>query len=183
MTIRLRVPGRPQATVAPGMRVRAIWAGNGESYDATVQRTGADGTVIVNWLRPAPLSEEPFTCVCETGGDDTTHRAVPRDNVVMLGEAEALAPWCEDWEAGEAGSASPCALGEDAAPFKLIVHLGEEQVGLLEWLQGEGLPDRVSTFLVANRLKALFWNPLLQHAKGMVSRGQRADAVDIVDLL
>merc|ERR1712137_38130 len=68
----------------PGMRVKAVWGGDGMWYDAVVHAASVDGSVYVNWLRPTPLSGEPLKCVCAEGGDDTTHRAVPRNLVSPL---------------------------------------------------------------------------------------------------
>lgn len=59
-----------------GSRVQAIWAGDGEWYDAVIRRLDGDGCATVDWLRPAPLGVEILHCVCESGGDDTMHRRV-----------------------------------------------------------------------------------------------------------
>lgn len=92
VSVRVRVPGRRMRRLEPGMRVKAVWNGDGGSYDATVQELHSDGHVLVNWLRPAPLSMEVLTCVCEAGGDDTTYRLVPRTSVEPLGEGILDAP-------------------------------------------------------------------------------------------
>jgi len=68
-----------------GSRVSAIWAGDGKYYDALVRYTDPQGWVVVDWLRPAPLQRVKFKCVCETGGDDTTHRRIPIRKVRAAG--------------------------------------------------------------------------------------------------
>eukprot|EP00927_Polykrikos_kofoidii_P003292 TRINITY_DN11310_c0_g1_i5.p1 TRINITY_DN11310_c0_g1~~TRINITY_DN11310_c0_g1_i5.p1 ORF type:complete len:583 (+),score=118.86 TRINITY_DN11310_c0_g1_i5:100-1848(+) len=61
-----------------GCKVLAVWAGDGEYYDAVVRHVERrEGMVTVDWLRPAPLASEVQRCVCEAGGDDTLHRRVP----------------------------------------------------------------------------------------------------------
>eukprot|EP00927_Polykrikos_kofoidii_P085723 TRINITY_DN9398_c0_g1_i4.p1 TRINITY_DN9398_c0_g1~~TRINITY_DN9398_c0_g1_i4.p1 ORF type:complete len:186 (+),score=16.38 TRINITY_DN9398_c0_g1_i4:181-738(+) len=72
---------------APGARVRAIWAGDGRRYDAIVAEI-KNGLVEVNWLRPAPLSGEELVCVCEAGGDDTSHRQVQHQHVALAPEVQ-----------------------------------------------------------------------------------------------
>eukprot|EP00927_Polykrikos_kofoidii_P085722 TRINITY_DN9398_c0_g1_i1.p1 TRINITY_DN9398_c0_g1~~TRINITY_DN9398_c0_g1_i1.p1 ORF type:complete len:219 (+),score=30.22 TRINITY_DN9398_c0_g1_i1:26-658(+) len=66
--------------LAPGARVRAIWAGDGRRYDAIVAEI-KNGLVEVNWLRPAPLSGE-------AGGDDTSHRQVQHQHVALAPEVQ-----------------------------------------------------------------------------------------------
>mmetsp|Transcript_46475 Transcript_46475/g.92288 ORF Transcript_46475/g.92288 Transcript_46475/m.92288 type:complete len:311 (+) Transcript_46475:66-998(+) len=84
VSVRLAVPGKRTRIIGPGVRVRAMWAGDGDTYDATVKKVMEDGSVFVNWLRPAPLSSEDLHCVCDVGGDDTMHRLVSRAMVVPL---------------------------------------------------------------------------------------------------
>lgn len=67
----------PPSCVTAGGRVLAVWSGDGQWYDAVVRRVHADSSVTVDWLRPAPLSSEELRCVCDAGGDDTSHRRVP----------------------------------------------------------------------------------------------------------
>lgn len=202
--IRLLAPGRRWAPLAPGMHVRAIWAGDGNSYDATVQRVLSDGTVVVNWLRPSPLSEEPLTCVIESGGDDTTHRYVSRDRVetVLAEEEGSSSAEGEQAEAPSLLTEAPIAEGQKTLPcckettmlqetevgeeepaiFRLTVHLAEG-VALLEWRQSEEVPSRVDALLEAHKLKAVLRLPLLQCAAEMEVVGKRAGTVDVVDLL
>lgn len=192
VTIQLRVPGERQVCVVAGMRVRAIWAGDSGSYDAAVQRVCPDGTVVVNWLRPAPLSNETLICVCETGGDDTAHRIVSREHIVPLAEASDFADHVssplspERSGAREGSSPSSCELegtiGEEETPiFRLSLRLCEEVVPL-EWQRAEELPSRVDTLLQAHRLNALLREPLLRRAAHMASLGQRAGTVDMSEL-
>lgn len=152
LAVRLRVPGRRRAPVLPGMRVRALWAGDGRVYDALAQHVGSDGTVVVNWLRPAPLSDEQLACVCEAGGDDTQHRYVDRADVVPVGVAVATgddddaafdeahtAPLQARAERGGEGppppqgdvAASPCASDGAAGSPTLAKLLGAASVGAL----------------------------------------------------
>lgn len=71
--LRLLAPGERAIVLDPGRRVRAVWAGDGKVYDAVVRsHQRSSGFVLVDWLRPAPLSGEKLTCVCEVG-DDTDH--------------------------------------------------------------------------------------------------------------
>eukprot|EP00746_Dinoflagellata_sp_MGD_P012131 gnl/MRDRNA2_/MRDRNA2_125708_c0_seq1.p1 gnl/MRDRNA2_/MRDRNA2_125708_c0~~gnl/MRDRNA2_/MRDRNA2_125708_c0_seq1.p1 ORF type:complete len:313 (-),score=52.94 gnl/MRDRNA2_/MRDRNA2_125708_c0_seq1:72-1010(-) len=92
VVVRLRVPGKRAKPLDIGMRVRAVWAGDGGRYDAVVHSVLDGGSlVVVNWLRPAPLSQEVMHCVCEAGGnggDDTTHRTVARSQVELVEEEE-----------------------------------------------------------------------------------------------
>mmetsp|Transcript_48109 Transcript_48109/g.97974 ORF Transcript_48109/g.97974 Transcript_48109/m.97974 type:complete len:324 (-) Transcript_48109:32-1003(-) len=84
--LQLIAPGERQAVLEPGMRVRAVWAGDGTTYDAVVHSYQRDsGYVLVDWLRPAPLSGKKLKCVCEVG-DDTDHRLVARSCVHPLPE-------------------------------------------------------------------------------------------------
>mmetsp|Transcript_104539 Transcript_104539/g.181544 ORF Transcript_104539/g.181544 Transcript_104539/m.181544 type:complete len:362 (+) Transcript_104539:126-1211(+) len=83
-------PGRPLSPLLPinvtaGSRVLAVWAGDGHWYDAVVRRVHADNMLTVDWLRPAPLSSEELCCVCEAGGDDTSHRRLPVKHVRFRG--------------------------------------------------------------------------------------------------
>lgn len=68
----------PTAGPAVGGRVDAIWAGDGHWYGAVVRHVDEPwGWIVVDWLRPRPLdSGDRPRCVCEAGGDDTTHRRV-----------------------------------------------------------------------------------------------------------
>eukprot|EP00927_Polykrikos_kofoidii_P055870 TRINITY_DN50058_c0_g1_i1.p1 TRINITY_DN50058_c0_g1~~TRINITY_DN50058_c0_g1_i1.p1 ORF type:complete len:263 (-),score=25.81 TRINITY_DN50058_c0_g1_i1:48-836(-) len=67
-----------------GSRVLAVWKGNGHFYHAIVRCVKErEGIVIVDWLRPAPLSNEVLRCVCDAGGDDTLHRHVAIRNVKL----------------------------------------------------------------------------------------------------
>lgn len=63
--------------IVVGGRVQAVWAGDGCWYDAVVRFIEHD-CLTVDWLRPRPLEVEyeGMRCVCEVGGDDTTHRRV-----------------------------------------------------------------------------------------------------------
>jgi len=69
-----------------GMRCQAKWM-DGHYYDATVQKYHADGTVVVNWLRPRPDGGEtspnarPLVTISEHGGDDSLHRIVSRTDI------------------------------------------------------------------------------------------------------
>mmetsp|Transcript_27499 Transcript_27499/g.64093 ORF Transcript_27499/g.64093 Transcript_27499/m.64093 type:complete len:307 (+) Transcript_27499:38-958(+) len=84
LLFRLSSPGIRAVAVEPGMRVKAMWAGDNAVYDAVVKALPGDSPdcVLLDWLRPAPLSGEQLTCVCEVG-DDTTHRMVPRSQVFL----------------------------------------------------------------------------------------------------
>lgn len=91
----------PQVLTA-GSRCRAKWV-DGNHYDAEVQCILGDGAVLVNWLRPqvedtlsvqdsntdagnkAILQQQPLVTVSESGGDDTCHRIIPRDEVHLVG--------------------------------------------------------------------------------------------------
>lgn len=84
VSVRLAVPGKRTRILGPGVRVRAMWAGDGDMYDATIKKVTEDGSVFVNWLRPAPLSNEDLRCVCDAGGDDTAYRLVSRAMVMPL---------------------------------------------------------------------------------------------------
>lgn len=94
---------------AIGARCRAKWAGDGLLYDAEVQNVLADGTIVVNWLRPRPesiqgdtgdgspaafgstplspskrLPARPIITVSEHGGDDSCHRFLQQEDVHLL---------------------------------------------------------------------------------------------------
>lgn len=71
--------------VSSGSRVLAVWAGDGQWYDAVVRRVHADSVVTVDWLRQAPLSAEKLRCVCDAGGDDTSHRRIPMRHLRLPG--------------------------------------------------------------------------------------------------
>lgn len=94
VVVRVRVPGKRLKPLNNGARVRAVWAGDGGRYDAVIHSVINGGSsVVVNWLRPAPLSEEVLHCVCEAGGnggDDTTHRIVARSLVELVDDVEAF---------------------------------------------------------------------------------------------
>ncbi|CAE7727381.1 unnamed protein product [Symbiodinium pilosum] len=81
-TLSILSPGERALPLSPGVRVRAVWAGDGAVYDAVVKSVPVNnsGYVLLDWLRPAPLSDEKLSCVCEVG-DDTAHRMVPRGQV------------------------------------------------------------------------------------------------------
>jgi len=140
VVVRLLVPGKRRARIAPGMRVRAVWAGDGRSYDATVHRLNGDGSVVVNWLRPAPLSGEVLVCVCDAGGDDTAHRTLPREHVVALGQALA-----------DQADSTPCEpeANDDEAPAEMEASLpvlsggGALAPAALDDAGGEGAPHGV----------------------------------------
>mmetsp|Transcript_22054 Transcript_22054/g.50387 ORF Transcript_22054/g.50387 Transcript_22054/m.50387 type:complete len:236 (-) Transcript_22054:66-773(-) len=67
-----------------GSIVLAVWAGDGQWYHAVVRAVNSKRQVTVDWIRPAPLSQEERRCVCETGGDDTSHREVSMEQVQVL---------------------------------------------------------------------------------------------------
>eukprot|EP00928_Gymnodinium_smaydae_P042943 TRINITY_DN28876_c0_g1_i1.p1 TRINITY_DN28876_c0_g1~~TRINITY_DN28876_c0_g1_i1.p1 ORF type:complete len:473 (-),score=98.82 TRINITY_DN28876_c0_g1_i1:59-1477(-) len=87
--VHLLVPGKRSGPLLPGGRVRAVWAGDNRWYDGVVKAVCSDGNVLVTWLRPAPLSDEVLVCVCESGGDDTAHRNVPRALVKSIDESDS----------------------------------------------------------------------------------------------
>eukprot|EP00747_Dinoflagellata_sp_TGD_P167187 gnl/TRDRNA2_/TRDRNA2_191167_c0_seq1.p1 gnl/TRDRNA2_/TRDRNA2_191167_c0~~gnl/TRDRNA2_/TRDRNA2_191167_c0_seq1.p1 ORF type:complete len:386 (+),score=56.54 gnl/TRDRNA2_/TRDRNA2_191167_c0_seq1:118-1275(+) len=82
------VPFKGPERFVPGNRVVAVWAGDGQWYDGVVRHVRTKGWVTVDWLRPAPLSEEVLRCVCDAGGDDTAHREVPVCDVISRLEWE-----------------------------------------------------------------------------------------------
>lgn len=81
---------RPLTEPLPvGTRCRAKWM-DGNYYDATVQKSNSDGTVVVNWLRPRPAgsgdtspTHRPLITVSECGGDDTLHRIVMKADLQL----------------------------------------------------------------------------------------------------
>lgn len=76
----------PEPALQPGARCQARWV-DGRFYDACVQSDSGDGSVVVNWLRPRPRSmdgtpdQRPLVTVSESGGDDTLHRIVPKEDI------------------------------------------------------------------------------------------------------
>lgn len=176
VAIRLMCPGARAPTLLAGMRVKAPWAGNGRLYDAVVKTANfrGSGYVLVNWLRPAPLSGEKLTCVCDDGGDDTSHRTVPR-HLVQPDSGE-----CYDDIATEAGTSSFSSDGQ----FRLDVRLGEEQVEQLVWQSPQDLAQHVQAFVATHRLKPLLEVPLRDHAELLQrTRATALSRVDIVDLV
>lgn len=126
--LQLDVPGKRTRPVLPGSRVRAVWAGDGACYDAVVKSLTSDGSVVLNWLRPIPLSEEVLRCVCEAGGDDTSHRVVPRALVMPLGvEPESL------------GGSEPLAVDSEADATVGDEAVAEPRVDLAEAEVGAGM--------------------------------------------
>lgn len=74
-----------EATLRSGTRCQARWM-DGRYYDATVQTVLGDGSAVVNWLRPRPSDDgspdrQPLVTVSESGGDDTLHRIVPKEDI------------------------------------------------------------------------------------------------------
>lgn len=104
--LQLMVPGRRAIRLSQGMRVRAVWAGDGNWYDGILKTLCPNDFVVVTWLRPAPLSGEVLVCVCDTGGDDTMHRSVPRGLVSPVGH---------DWEEEEEQEGVAVAMTESYA--------------------------------------------------------------------
>jgi len=173
LAVELAVPGERKRPVVPGARVRAVWAGDGARYDAVVKSLAGDGCVLLNWLRPAPLSGEVLKCVCETGGDDTAHRVVPRALVLPLGA-----------DVEPDGGAEQPECGSPAAAFCLGVRLDDgRQVEELRWQSPDELLARIDAFMASTHLKPLFREPVLQHAELMVREGRQNHSVDVVDLL
>jgi len=176
VSIRLLAPGARAPTLLAGMRVKAPWAGNGRLYDAVVKTANfrGSGYVLVNWLRPAPLSGEKLTCVCDDGEDDTAHRTVPR---------YLVHPDSSDWYddiATEAGMSSFSSDGQ----FRLDVRLGDEQVEQLVWQSPQDLAQQVQAFVATHRLKPLLEVPLRDHAELLQrTRAAALSSVDIVDLV
>lgn len=188
-TLRLRVPGRRAVPFFHGMRVRAVWAGDGRCYDAIVHRADpGDAFAVVTWLRPAPLSSEVHVCVCDSGGDDTAHRTVlkalvtPVDGPLEGDEFDdpprvpAISPEGKD-------SLEAFASEDLVMSFQLRVVLDESHVEQLEWLPGDELSLHVDSFVATHRLKALFRGPLLAQAETMVRTLTKTACVDIVDLV
>lgn len=72
-----------------GTRCRAKWM-DGNYYDATIQKSNTDGTVVVNWLRPRAVGSgdcsptgRPLITVSGTGGDDSLHRIVMKADIQL----------------------------------------------------------------------------------------------------
>jgi len=78
--------------VTAGARCRAKWMDGGH-YDAEVQCVLGDGTVLVNWLRPQiEDTYAPLVTVSESGGDDTCHRIVRREDIHLVGTGRLRDP-------------------------------------------------------------------------------------------
>lgn len=183
--LQLTVPGERTRSLAPGARVRAVWAGDGAVYDAVVKNLTSDDTVVLNWLRPMPLSAEKLRCVCDAGGDDTTHRMVPRGLVSPLAsDPEELLP--DSPLASPVAAASPIVAAPNGGEpyFSLTVRLDQgEGVRDLRWQSLGDLERCIDAFMAATHLKPIFREPLQQEVELMVQEDRRIHTVDIVDLL
>jgi len=186
----LQVPGRQRKPLYPGTRVQAVYAGDGKRYDASVKSITADGSVLVNWLRPAPLSAEILTCVCEHGGEDTDHRVVPRARVWPL--AEDIGLTClpilgYDADSDQSTAAdSNCESAEETPKsneFHLSVRLNDNEVAELTWPLDEPPDLQIAEFMTKHRLQPeLVRKGLMSHAELMIDAGCGKNMIDILDL-
>lgn len=99
-----------------GSRVQAIWAGDGGWYDAVIRRLDGEGWATVDWLRPAPLGDEPLRCVCEVGGDDTLYRRVNYEKLRAPGPV--LSP---DSSPGRSRATSSCSPRTPSSALRVVV--------------------------------------------------------------
>eukprot|EP00929_Paragymnodinium_shiwhaense_P007544 TRINITY_DN111465_c0_g1_i1.p1 TRINITY_DN111465_c0_g1~~TRINITY_DN111465_c0_g1_i1.p1 ORF type:complete len:526 (-),score=85.56 TRINITY_DN111465_c0_g1_i1:45-1391(-) len=148
-----RVEGKRVGALAPGIRIRAVWAGDGKWYDGVVSSLPDSESIVVDWLRPAPLSGEKLACVSETGGDDTAHRQVPRSMVSLVQEDDEEVteetPGCKSAPHAieEASTACPDERSGEEAPADAVGDAVERpfspstsSVGDLDELAARGCP-------------------------------------------